>query len=210
MIAVRITQDFRWCVVGAPSYFATHGRPRSPQDLSQHECIGYRFPTAKAVYRWQFVRRGREFSLAVPGSVVVNDHLSMIAFAKRGVGLAYTADLVAARELASGELEAVLKSHLPTKPGLFLYFPAKSQNQPKLRAFIDFTRARDAPSPSRAPVLASAVRGRQRRAGLSAQLSVVAIFLPFAAATRGARALAGSRPCRRPAPLPPPPRARAL
>jgi len=139
MIAVRITPNFRWCVVGAPAYFATHGRPRSPQDLSQHECIGYRFPTAKAVYRWQFVRRGREFSLAVPGSVVVNDHLSMIAFAKRGVGLAYTADLVAARELASGELEAVLKSHLPTKPGLFLYFPAKSQNQPKLRAFIDFT-----------------------------------------------------------------------
>ena len=139
MVAVRITQDFRWSVLGTPSYFAARGRPRSPKDLTGHECIRYRFPTAQAVYRWQFQRKGREFSLDPPGSIIVNDHITMIELAKKSVGLAYTADLVAARELESGELEPVLASHLPTKPGLFLYFPAKSQNQPKLRAFIDMT-----------------------------------------------------------------------
>jgi DNA-binding transcriptional LysR family regulator len=137
MIAVRITPDFRWSVLGAPSYFAAHGRPRSPQDLTRHECIRYRFPTSRLVYRWDFLRRGREFSLDPPGSVVVNDHITMIALARRGIGLAYTADLIATRELASGELEPVLASYLPAKPGLFLYFPAKNQTQPKLRAFID-------------------------------------------------------------------------
>jgi DNA-binding transcriptional LysR family regulator len=137
MVAVRITPDFRWSVVGSPAYFAARGRPRVPEDLTSHECIRYRFPTAQAVYRWQFLRKGREFSLDPPGSVVVNDHIAMIELAKKSVGLVYTADLVAARELKSGELESVLASHLPKKPGLFLYFPAKSQNQPKLRAFID-------------------------------------------------------------------------
>jgi DNA-binding transcriptional LysR family regulator len=136
-VAVRITPDFRWSVLGTPAYFAARGRPRVPEDLTGHECIRYRFPTARAVYRWQFQRKGREFSLDPPGSVVVNDHIAMIELAKKSVGLVYTADLVAARELESGELEAVLASHLPRKPGLFLYFPAKSQNQPKLRAFID-------------------------------------------------------------------------
>jgi DNA-binding transcriptional LysR family regulator len=124
-------------VLGTPTYFASRGRPRTPQELIKHECIGYRFPTAKAVCRWEFVRGGREFSLDPPGSIIVNDHLTMIALAKEGVGLAYTVDLVARRELASGELEPVLGSHLPIKPGLFLYFPAKSQTQPKLRTFID-------------------------------------------------------------------------
>jgi DNA-binding transcriptional LysR family regulator len=137
MIAVRITSDFRWSVLGAPSYFAARGRPRSPQDLIRHECIRYRFPTARVVYRWEFLRKGREYSLDPPGGVVVNDHMIMIALARRGLGLAYTADLIAARELASGELEPVLASYLPTRPGLFLYFPAKNQAQPKLRAFID-------------------------------------------------------------------------
>jgi DNA-binding transcriptional LysR family regulator len=68
--------------------------------LLRHECIGYRFPSARTVYRWQFQQKGREFSADVVGSLVVNDHLSMIALAKAGAGLAYTADLVAARELS--------------------------------------------------------------------------------------------------------------
>jgi DNA-binding transcriptional LysR family regulator len=140
MVAVRLTPDFRWLVVGAPAYFAVHGRPRSPQDLTKHECIRYRFPTARTVYRWQFQRRGRDFSLDPPGGIVVNDHLATVALAERGLGLAYTSDLVAASELKSGTLEAVLGSHLPKKPGLFLYFPKRIQTQPKLRAFIDIVR----------------------------------------------------------------------
>jgi DNA-binding transcriptional LysR family regulator len=143
MVAVRLTRDFRWCVLGAPDYLAAHGRPRSPRDLLAHECIGYRFPSAKSVYRWQFRENGREFSVDVPGNLVVNDHLSLIALARSGAGLAYTADLVAARELAGGTLRPVLRPYLPTTQGLYLYFPSRSQTQPKLRAFIDFlTRSR--------------------------------------------------------------------
>src|SRR5580704_5526910 len=63
MIAVRITPDFRWVIVGTPGYFAEHGRPRSPKDLTTHQCIRYRFPTARTIYRWEFNRRGREFTL---------------------------------------------------------------------------------------------------------------------------------------------------
>jgi DNA-binding transcriptional LysR family regulator len=91
MVAVRITPDFRWSVLGAPSYFAAHGWPRVPEDLTSHECIRYRFPTAQAVYRWQFQRKGRGFSLDRPGSVTVNDHITMIELAKKSVGLVYTA-----------------------------------------------------------------------------------------------------------------------
>jgi DNA-binding transcriptional LysR family regulator len=142
MVAVRLTRDFRWCVVGSPDYFAAHGKPRAPKDLLAHECIGYRFPSAKTVYRWQFRENAREFSVDAPGSFVVNDHLSMIALAASGVGLAYTADVVAERELAAGTLQSVLRPHLPTTQGLHLYFPSRSQTQPKLRAFIDFLTRR--------------------------------------------------------------------
>ncbi|HEY0911396.1 MAG TPA: LysR substrate-binding domain-containing protein, partial [Bradyrhizobium sp.] len=101
---------------------------------------GYRFPTARTVQRWQFTNSGREFFVDPRGSLTVNDTATLIALAKRGLGLAYTADILIEPELASGELKAVLKSHLPTTPGLSLYFPARSQQQPKLRAFIDTAR----------------------------------------------------------------------
>lgn len=138
MVAVRLTRKFQWCVVGSPDYFAAHGEPRAPKDLLDHECIGYRFPSAKTIARWQFREKGRDFSVDAPGSVVVNDHLSMVALAKSGLGLAYTADAVAARELSAGALRSVLRPYLPTTQGLYLYFPHRSQGQPKLRALIDF------------------------------------------------------------------------
>lgn len=138
MVAVRLTPAFRWCVLGSPPYLRARGRPRTPEDLVAHECIGYRYPTAKSVYRWQFQRKGRAFSVDAPGGVIVNDHLTMVALAKAGAGLAYTADLVARRELASGDLEPVLQSFCLTNQGLYLYFPRRAQKQPKLRAFIDF------------------------------------------------------------------------
>lgn len=65
----------------------------------------------------------------------------MVAFARLGLGLVYAVDLLVKADLESGALEEVLASHLPTKAGLFLYFPARSQTQPKLRAFIDVATA---------------------------------------------------------------------
>ncbi len=159
MIAVRLTSDLRWSVLGAPAYFAVRGRPRTPEELTRHECIRYRFLTAGSIYRWEFVRGGREFSVDVPGSVTVNDGTLMTSCALKGMGLIYTADLFAARELATNALESVLEEFLPKTPGLFLYFPARTQTQPKLRAFIDTLTAA---SERRESGRASARRGRRQ------------------------------------------------
>lgn len=142
MVVVRLTKDFRYVVVGSPGYFKARGRPASPRELTAHECIRYRFPTARTVYRWEFVDGKKMYSVEPRGGVTVNDHLSMIELACRGNGLAYTLDLLAQPALAARTLEQVLARHLPATSGLFLYFPAKSQAQPKLRAFIDFATAR--------------------------------------------------------------------
>jgi DNA-binding transcriptional LysR family regulator len=140
MVAIPLTPDLRRVVVGAPGYFEAHGKPESPQELTEHECIRYRFPSARTVYRWEFSRKGKEFSLDPPGRTVVNDHLTMIELARSGLGLAYTADLVVAAALKSGALQECLSAHLPTKTGLFLYFPGRTQTQPKLRALIDIAK----------------------------------------------------------------------
>jgi DNA-binding transcriptional LysR family regulator len=142
MVAVRLTPDFRRVVVGSPAYLDARGRPATPKALTGHECIRYRFPTARTVYRWEFVQAKRLYSVEPHGGITVNDHLSMIELARRGAGLAYTLDLLVAPELAEGRLETVLARHLPPASGLYLYFPARSQGQPKLRAFIDFVNAR--------------------------------------------------------------------
>jgi DNA-binding transcriptional LysR family regulator len=159
MIAVRLTPELKWSVLGAPAYFAARGRPRTPEELIGHECIRYRFLTAGSIYRWEFARGGREFSVEARGGVTVNDSALMTSCALKGMGLIYTADLFAARELAAGELEPVLEEFLPKTPGLFLYFPTRTQTQPKLRAFIDTLTA----ASKRRDAGRTARRGRRRQ-----------------------------------------------
>ncbi|MGL4964238.1 MAG: LysR family transcriptional regulator [Inquilinus sp.] len=141
MVAVRLTRDIAWSVVGSPAYLDACGRPERPEDLTRHEAIRYRFPASGALYRWEFERDGRALTVDPPGSLIVNDGDLLLAFARAGLGLSYVADIAVAAELASGELEQVLQPFLPRTPGLFLYFPRRAQDQPKLRAVIDVARA---------------------------------------------------------------------
>ena len=42
MISMRIGPDVRQICVATPDYLARYGRPRVPQDLTQHNCINVR------------------------------------------------------------------------------------------------------------------------------------------------------------------------
>lgn len=142
MVAVRLTPELQWSVVGSPAYFARAGRPRKPEDLTRHEGIVYRFVTSGQRHRWEFDRRGRQLFVDMKGQLVVNERAVLLSFARQGLGLAYVADVEVAEDLAAGRLESVLRNHVRPSAGLYLYFPAKTQAQPKLRAFIDMVRGR--------------------------------------------------------------------
>ncbi|MCY1023585.1 LysR family transcriptional regulator [Pyxidicoccus sp. MSG2] len=142
VVAVPVTDDMRMAVVGSPAYFAARGRPRHPRDLHAHDCINYRHITSGAVYRWEFTDKGRDITLAVDGRLTTTDNDLMIRAALDGVGLAYLMESCIAEELADRRLVRVLTGYCPRFPGLFLYYPSRTQLAPKLRALVDFLRAR--------------------------------------------------------------------
>ena len=57
MISVRIGPDARMAVVGAPSYFAARKPPKTPQDLTEHDCINLRLPPTAVSMRGNSRRR---------------------------------------------------------------------------------------------------------------------------------------------------------
>jgi DNA-binding transcriptional LysR family regulator len=136
MIAIRLTPPFRWAVYGSPEYFVRHERPTRPEDLISHQTIGYRFVTVGTVYRWEFARDGRAFTVNLRDTVVVNDRMTLMTLSRAGMGLAYLTNGEAARA-GKGKLQAVLGEWIPESAGLFLYFPAHTQRQPKLRALLE-------------------------------------------------------------------------
>jgi DNA-binding transcriptional LysR family regulator len=136
MVVVRAAPAFRFVIVGSPGYLERRGRPEHPRDLLNHECIGFRSMSTGALYVWELERRGQEFKVPVTGPFVTNDGGLMVRVAARGFGLAYVPEFSARERLRSKELETVLDEFVPTVPGLFLYFPERSKNQPKMQALL--------------------------------------------------------------------------
>jgi DNA-binding transcriptional LysR family regulator len=142
MIAVRIGPDMRMAVVGAPSYFAAHPRPRTPRDLTSHVCINLRLPTYGGIYAWEFEKRGRELKARVEGQLVFNNLALRLHAALAGLGLAYMPEDQVQPHVHEGRLVRVLEDWCPPFAGYHLYYPSRRHLSPALSVLIEALRFR--------------------------------------------------------------------
>jgi len=142
MVAVRLTPPFKAVMVASPGYLALRGEPGTLAQLAEHNCIGYRFVTSGAVYDWDLRERGRNVAASVKGTVRVTDAVYAKELALAAIGIAYLFEPLVRAELQAGTLRQVLPRTAVEEPGLFLYFPRRAAQAPKLRAFIDLARER--------------------------------------------------------------------
>ena len=139
MIAVRVSKDHRAAIVGAPAYFKSHTKPKTPHDLLKHRCINFRHGTA-GVYRWEFDKGKKSLSVAVSGPLIVDDVETVVRAAIDGIGLAFVSDERVMPQLESGELIRVLEDWCQPFPGFFLYYPSRRQQPAALSALINTLR----------------------------------------------------------------------
>ena len=150
MIAVRIGPDMRMAVVGAPAYFATRPKPKTPHDLTHHTCINLRFPTLGGLYAWEFEKDGRALNVRVDGPLVFNVMPMILKAATDGFGLAFVLEDQAAPLIADGRLLRVLADWCPPFPGYHLYYPSRRQLTPAFALLVESLRYRGSRSASQA------------------------------------------------------------
>jgi DNA-binding transcriptional LysR family regulator len=143
MIAVRIGPDIRMAVVASPAYFAARAQPKTPHDLSAHNCINLRLPTLGGLYAWEFEKGRRPVNVRVEGQLVVNNIAVARQVALAGLGLAYLPEDYVRQHLDSGALVRVLASWTPPFPGYHLYYPSRRHHSPAFALLIDALRYRD-------------------------------------------------------------------
>lgn len=146
MIAVPFGLESRYVTVASPAYLKGRKPPKTPDDLTDHNCIRSRFPSGKA-YRWEFEKDGQELATEVRGSLTLNQVDLMADAALKGMGIAYVPEQVIAPYVEQGALEILMPDWCPSFPGLCLYYPGHRHVPVPLRAFIDvLKRKKTAPS----------------------------------------------------------------
>lgn len=137
MVAIRLSRPLSWSIVSAPGYFAQHGVPQQPQDLLRHQTLRYRFQTSARLPPWRLAGPDGELLLDTEALLTANDTRMIAEWARQGLGIAWLPDLEIEEDVRRGRLVRVLTQFVPDTSGLFLYFPTRTRNQPRIRALIE-------------------------------------------------------------------------
>ncbi|WP_342325416.1 LysR family transcriptional regulator [Kosakonia sp. BYX6] len=140
LVAVPVGERLHQIVVAAPAYLEQHAPPQHPDDLRQHNCIGWRWPGNVTPAPWQFWDGEQTITVPVTGNLVVDDRERQYQAALAGTGLAQVTAERVIDHLFSGALVSVLTQWEMEFDGYYLCWTAGKTMSPAMRALIDALR----------------------------------------------------------------------
>jgi len=140
LIARRLCGMPRY-LVGAPAYFAKHGRPKHPLHLAEHTCISYAyFQTSDT---WHFTSTSGETTAVQPtGPLRVNNGDAMLPALIAGTGLGVLPEFIVRTALAAGQLEIALPKWSMAATAVHWVTPPGGPRPKRIEVLADFLAAR--------------------------------------------------------------------
>jgi DNA-binding transcriptional LysR family regulator len=142
MIALPLGPKLRMAAVATPAYFEAHPRPKTPQDLTHHNCLNIRFQTSGGLYAWEFEKNGRPLNVRVAGQIICNASSAIVTGALLGLGIAYVPEDMVRTHIANKRLVRVLGDWCPPFPGYHLYYPSRKLPTPAFALLLEALRYR--------------------------------------------------------------------
>ena len=149
-VALRLTRDLpdstliarrlassQVLLVASPAYLERYGTPRTPAELSGHNCLAYTL--AERPHEWIFMAPdGARAAVTVKGNFQANTGIALRTAALAGTGIATTASFIVHEDLRRGALVRVLPDHRIRPRELYALYPQNRHLSPKVRVFVDF------------------------------------------------------------------------
>lgn len=137
LIAQELT-PLRMIYCASPGYIAKRGVPSSPEELSEHNCIGY--GEAERAVEWIFEGDQTPCRYHLPAGFRATDCDVVRMAAVHDIGIAQLAESLVKADLDAGRLRQILPDYeAPARPIWLLYHP-EAKNIPRVRAFINLTK----------------------------------------------------------------------
>ncbi|QGZ65051.1 LysR family transcriptional regulator [Paraburkholderia acidisoli] len=141
LVALPLAPDNRRVLVASPDYFARHGRPELPADLTRHNCL--RFALSDVLHdRWTFWRGDEATVVSVRGDRCSDDGELVRRWAVAGHGLAYKSRLDVLADLDAGRLETALDAYTGEGAPLHLVCAHRTMLSPTVNALREWLAER--------------------------------------------------------------------
>lgn len=128
-------------VCASPAYLAQHGEPKHPSELTQHNCLLYRF--ADRVYdTWPFADHTCKYAVKVSGNRLSNDADVVHRWVVAGRGITMKSRLDMAADLRKGNVVELLPDFTSPPISLWLICPNRTQVTPAMLMLRDMLRSK--------------------------------------------------------------------
>ena len=146
LIATRVG-SIRHITCASPAYLVSRGKPSSPQELRNHDCIS--FTALSPVERWSFAG-AKPQRVNLHPRLTVNTAEAAIDAAVAGLGITRVLSYQAARPVADGSLRLILENFEPEEMPVNILHREDRLPQAKVQSFVAFAvpRLRKALKPS--------------------------------------------------------------
>lgn len=135
-LIARALAPYRLRLCAAPSYLTSRPSVRHPEDLTQHECLGFSYTELRT--RWTFSVPDGDITVPVSGKLMADSGEALLFLARAGMGILLQPDELVRDDLRAGRLVEILPDFpVPTRPFHLVYAPDRRMT-PKLRSFIEF------------------------------------------------------------------------
>ncbi len=126
----------RRVTVASPAYLKAHGTPRTPSDLTDHQCIVYtRLSTGN---RWVFEGPDGPLTIEVKGRFRADNSEAVREAVLGGLGIAVIPTFAFSSEIATGGVEVLLKDFEPKRLPMHAIYPSRRFVPLKVHAMIDY------------------------------------------------------------------------
>lgn len=133
LVARRIAPIYT-SALASPDYVARHGRPASPLDLVQYECLVHSGATSPD---WIFRINRRWVPVRPNGRLRSDSGETLMQWAIAGHGIVALPNFMASDAIRGGKLEHVLREYPMPEQGLFVVRPPGAYVPGKVRVLID-------------------------------------------------------------------------
>ncbi|MEO1522538.1 MAG: LysR family transcriptional regulator [Cyanobacteria bacterium J06632_3] len=129
-------------VCASPAYVAKYGKPQTPAELQQHQCINHVIPQTGRVRDWQFQQDGQVTAMDVAGPLTIDHAETATAAAIAGAGIIQLYNFVVGDAIAAGQLVPLLEKYaLPGGVPIAVIYAQKRYLSAKVRVFVEFIQA---------------------------------------------------------------------
>ncbi len=138
LIARRLI-DSQWIICASPKYITEHGTPKHPEDLSDHDCLVYKYEGA-GLDHWALKRGQEDLQIHVKGTITGNELEALKQAALNGLGVAYLPRVLIHEDLLSGRLISVMDEHVGKRLGIYAVYPRTRLPDLRIKLLVEFIR----------------------------------------------------------------------